>query len=157
MIGELAIHEIEELLFRNIVGRIGCHAEGLTYIVPISYVYDGAYLYMHTREGLKTEIMRKNPEVCFEVDEMKNMANWKSVIVYGTYEELQGKELRNEALQKLMNRVLPIMSSATTHLSPNWPFPEDNLEDIRGIVFRIQVRKKTGRYEDNGMVSTTSY
>ena len=38
------------------------------------------------------DIMRKNPNVCFEVESMSNMANWQSVILNGTFHELKGNE-----------------------------------------------------------------
>jgi hypothetical protein len=88
MIGELATPHIEELLKSEVMGRIGCHHAGTTYIVPTSYAYDGTYIYVHTHEGMKVEMMRKNPAVCFQVDNMRDMANWQSVIAWGTYEEL---------------------------------------------------------------------
>lgn len=36
----------------------------------------------------KIEMMRKNPKVCFEVDDIKNIFSWKSVIAWGTFEEI---------------------------------------------------------------------
>ena len=80
MLGSLDSKQIEEVLAHQVVGRIGCSAEGITYVVPISYAYDGEYIYGHTLDGMKISMMRKNPAVCFEVEEMKDMANWKSVI-----------------------------------------------------------------------------
>ncbi|MEJ7679120.1 MAG: hypothetical protein WKG06_14955 [Segetibacter sp.] len=38
-------------------------------------------------------MMRKNPELCFEVDIMHDMSDWKSIIARGTFEEL--KEVKN--------------------------------------------------------------
>jgi nitroimidazol reductase NimA-like FMN-containing flavoprotein (pyridoxamine 5'-phosphate oxidase superfamily) len=146
MIELLSESEIEELLKHEIVGRIGCHYEDAIYVVPISYAYDGNYVYAHTYEGMKTDMMRKNPAVCFEVDNLKDMANWQSVIAWGTYEELQGVE-RSQALRTLLNRPLPIVSSITTHLGENWPFSSESVEKIDGIVFRINLTKKTGRCE----------
>ena len=90
MLGNLTSHEIEQLLQSQILGRIGCHAEGKTFVVPIAFAYDGKYLYGHSKEGMKVDMMRRNPKVCFEVDKMENMANWQSVIVQGEYEELFG-------------------------------------------------------------------
>jgi hypothetical protein len=46
-----------------------------------------------------------------------------------------------------MDRVLPVISSETVHLSPHWPFPPEEMGSIKGIVFRIKVEKKTGRFE----------
>ena len=149
MLGELQPQQIEEVLCAGIVGRIGCHADGETYVVPISYAYDGTYVYCHTHEGKKMEMMRKNPKVCFEVDEIKDMANWKSVVAKGVFQELAGRQLRNTAIQVLLNRYLPMTSSITTHLGELWPFIPDDTRDIRGIVFRIALKDKTGRFETN--------
>lgn len=147
MLGKLQPEQVEELLKTQIVGRIGCYADGETYVVPISYAYDGTYIYCHTHEGKKSAMMRKNPSVCFEAEEMKDMANWKSVIVQGTFEELKDRKERNKAMQTLLNRYLPIISSVTTHLGEHWPFHPDDTTDIHGIVFRIAVKEKTGRFE----------
>lgn len=154
MIGELSHIEIEEVLKHQIVGRIGCHAGDMTYVVPISYAYDSTYIYGRTKEGMKITLMRKNANVCFEVDEMKDMANWKSVIAWGKFEELIEKTTRIKALQHLADRILPLISSETTHLSPEWPFPDGNINDIDGIVFRIKLEKKTGRFEKSSITSS---
>jgi nitroimidazol reductase NimA-like FMN-containing flavoprotein (pyridoxamine 5'-phosphate oxidase superfamily) len=86
MFGTLENNEIEELLSQQLVGRIGCHAADTTYIVPISYAYDGEYIYGHSFEGMKLNMMRENPKVCFQVDNMHNMANWQSVVAWGEFD-----------------------------------------------------------------------
>lgn len=149
MLGQLQSPAIEALLHSQLIGRIGCHANNTTYVVPISYAYDGEYIYCRADEGMKVAMMRSNPEICFEVDHFSNMANWESVIAWGTYEELTEEEARKQALQKLVDRVLPLISSETVHLSPQWPFPAQDLNAIKGIVFRIWLKEKTGRYENN--------
>jgi nitroimidazol reductase NimA-like FMN-containing flavoprotein (pyridoxamine 5'-phosphate oxidase superfamily) len=149
MFGKLSPAEIEEVLKRQFIGHIGCHVDDITYVVPISYAYDGVYIYGHTFEGMKVNMMRKNPKVCFQVDTMRNMANWKSVISWGEYEELKEKEERNHALQQLIDRTLPVITSKTVQLTPQWPFPSKDTESIKGIVYRIRLREKTGRFENN--------
>lgn len=147
MFGKLNTEEIEQVLMNQVVGRLGCHAQGITYVVPVSYAYDGGFIYGRSFEGMKIDMMRKDPKVCFQVDIMNNMADWQSVIAWGIYQELEHTTERNEALQKLMDRRLPLLSSETTHLSPVWPFTPHDISEIRGIVFRIQLTKKTGRFE----------
>ena len=56
-------------------------------MVPGNYIYDGHFIMAHSLKGMKIEMMRKKPKVCFEVDEMKNFTNWRSVIVWGEYQE----------------------------------------------------------------------
>jgi len=146
MFGKLDHEGIEELLRRQLVGRIGCYANGITYVVPISYAYDGDFVYCHASEGMKIDMMRKNPNICFEVDNTSNLANWQSVICWGVFEELPEGSERNQALEKLEGRVLPMLSSETMHLTPQWPF-SSNENAISGIVFRIKLTQKTGRFE----------
>src|SRR3954471_3529287 len=121
MLGKLNSVEIDEAISHQVVGRIGCHADGKTYVVPVSYAYDGQYIYVHTQEGLKVDIMRKNPKVCFQIDMFHDMSNWQSVIAWGEFEELTERKERENALKKLIERELPLTSSETTHLTPYWP------------------------------------
>jgi nitroimidazol reductase NimA-like FMN-containing flavoprotein (pyridoxamine 5'-phosphate oxidase superfamily) len=146
MFGKMSAAEIDQLLQQQLVGRIGCHANRLTYVVPVSYAYDGSYIYCHTYEGMKMNMMRKNPAVCFEVDNTKNLSNWQSVIAWGVFEELTGGVERKDAIKALRDRKLPILSSETMHLGSNWPFASAE-DQIDGIIFRIQLKEKTGRYE----------
>ncbi len=138
--------EIEQLLQQQLVGRIGCHVDGLTYVVPVSYAYDGNYIYCHALEGMKVNMMRKNPDVCFEVDNTKNLANWQSVIAWGSFEELPRGTDRTKAIKMLRERKLPILSSQTMHLGSQWPFVSAD-DRIEGIIFRICLKEKTGRCE----------
>ena len=147
MLGILNTEEIEQLLGRRMLGRIGCHYGDSIYVVPISYAYDGEYVYCHTHEGLKIDCMREYPKVCFEVDHLEDMANWQSVIAWGMFEELKEGPPRYQALQKLHDRVLPFAPSETVLLSQDWLFTTPELSEIPGIVFRIKLETKTGRFE----------
>jgi hypothetical protein len=147
MMGQLNAEEIETLLRKSVLGRIGCGDGKLIYIVPISFVYDGAYVYCHTHEGFKIDMLRKNPSVCFEVELLENMANWQTVIAHGDFEELTDPQLRLDALQKLHDRKLPFITSQTTRLTEEWPFASESLSQLKGVTFRIRLTSKTGRFE----------
>ena len=150
MIGPLSIREIENLLHTQVVGRIGCQDEGEVYIVPIGYAYDGEYIYCHTTEGKKIDIMRRNPRVCFQVEEVKDITNWKSVIAWGEFKELNDPEERTRALHVILNSHMAVISSIKQHLGTGWPFSSKNsgeLTKVTGILFRICPNKKTGKFE----------
>ena len=151
MFGHLNETEIEQVLTSQLIGHLGCHAEGLTYVVPVSYVYDNHFVYGHAQEGLKLAMMRLNPKVCFQVDTMKDMANWRSVVAWGEFEELLVEADREKAFDKLVGRELPLISSETTHLSSRWPFSSYDKDELGGAYFRIRLDKKTGRYETNAV------
>jgi nitroimidazol reductase NimA-like FMN-containing flavoprotein (pyridoxamine 5'-phosphate oxidase superfamily) len=91
VIEELTGAEVDELLRDRTVGRIGCHADGVTYVVPVIYAYDGEAVYVASVEGQKTRMMRMNPRVCFEIDEHEP-GTWRSVVAQARYEELAGAE-----------------------------------------------------------------
>jgi hypothetical protein len=157
MLGELNNAEIEEVLKEQYLGRIGCHADGITYIVPVSYAYDGHYVYVRSKNGMKIEIMRKSPDVCFEVEALRNMGEWKTVVAWGTFEEITDSAERGDALRKLSSRHLPLITSELTRLSSVWPFEPGDLNNVEGVVYRLDLKKKTGRFENqvgaNSMVN----
>jgi len=149
MLGILNENQIEQLLTSELVGRIGCHDNEHTYVVPISYAYDGNFVYAHTHEGKKLQMMRDNPRVCFEVDILKDLSEWQSVISWGVFEELTDAAERRKALLALVERNLPMRSSATMHLSCDWPFLPNETDEAEGVFFRIKLVEKTGRFETN--------
>ncbi len=94
---ELDRDEIEEFLRGQRIARLGCHAGGETYVVPIIYAYDDdrRAVITVTQEGRKVAMLRENPRVCVEVDEYDKdgRGSWRSVIGDGTSEELAGEEI----------------------------------------------------------------
>lgn len=148
MFGELSEKESRQFLDDNIYGRIGCHAFGKTYIVPISYAHREGKVYCHTYDGLKMQMMRNNPSVCFQVDVLDDMANWKSIICQGEFKELDGAA-KEQGLKVLLERKVPAIVSETLRLSPDWPFTPADYSKIPGIVFCIDVKEISGRYENS--------
>jgi len=142
MIGELNRGEIEQLLMRGTLGRIGCHAEGRVYIVPVTYAYDGECVYAHSADGLKIRTMRANPRVCFEVEDVADLDHWSTVIAWGEYQELSGTD-EERAAKLLLSRLGPNRTSATAQ--PRFHGIAQPL--ARTTLFRIQLTEKTGRFE----------
>jgi nitroimidazol reductase NimA-like FMN-containing flavoprotein (pyridoxamine 5'-phosphate oxidase superfamily) len=149
MLGNLSEGQIYRLLRTETVGRIACHAEDRTYVVPVTFVYDGSAIYGHTGDGMKVRMMRLNPEVCFEVDRMENLANWQSVIAWGRFEELRGTSAAH-AMGLLMDRLLPLLASETAAPSYGLDPSAVHRADVAGrspVVYRISITEKTGRFE----------
>ena len=148
MLGELNEEQIENLLKDLPIGRIGCHADGITYIVPVNYVYDGIAIYVHSAKGLKIDMMRKNPEVCFQTDAIDSLSNWVSVIAWGKFEEITDMLEKQQAMQKIINKIMPLMHGETAQ--PSHGFTADASDVGSGvelILYRIVLSKKTGRFE----------
>ena len=148
MLGILDDRSVEHLLLSEVVTRIACYADKKLYVVPVTYVYDRGALIGHSADGRKVQMMRKNPEVCIEVDRVSDLANWRSVVAYGRYEELAGREAE-EALSLLMARLVPVVASETSRPSREM-MPSTHGRQVKGqepIIFRIRLTEKAGRFE----------
>ncbi|MGY4540035.1 nitroimidazol reductase NimA-like FMN-containing flavoprotein (pyridoxamine 5'-phosphate oxidase superfamily) [Mucilaginibacter sp. UYNi724] len=149
MLRELNDYQIEALLKDQLVGRIGCHAAGVTYIVPVNYLYDGTDIYCHSAKGMKIEMMRENPLVCFEVDNIKEITNWESVIAWGKFEEITEMEEKQKVLQKLTERITPYMMDDSITREHGFVDKEGDIgTTVELIIYKIVVSKKTGRFEN---------
>ena len=140
MLGELKASQIDNVLHQNVIGRIGCHAFGKTYVVPITYVYDGTAVYAHSDEGMKIHMMRENPHVAFEVDCMDAAGNWKSVIANGIFQELIGDEAQSRfalLVDELSDRLCG-PPGETAH-------PRDGKSPT--VMYRVVLEEKSGRFE----------
>ena len=153
MIGQLSLPEIENLLHNQVIARIGCHTNGHTYIVPVTYAYDGAAIFGYSPEGLKLTMMRENPKVCVEVDHVDDPANWRSVIAHGIFEELSGAATE-EAVRKIRARFGSQRVSATAVPSHGLDPHARSLGRIRFSAYRIILETKTGRFERSEPVET---
>jgi uncharacterized protein len=152
MLGELNNEQIEDLLRSEVIGRIGCHLDGKTYIVPVTYVFDGESIIGHTSEGMKTQMLRQNPTICFQVDRIENMRNWQSALVWGVFEELEGYDARF-AMQKLITRLMSLVTSETSQ--PTYGIEAHQLATggTKAVVYRINILEKKGRFEKkNGLI-----
>jgi uncharacterized protein len=148
MLGKLTEEQIEHMLHAQFVGRIGCYADHTVYVVPVTYVYDKGYIYAHSKEGQKIKMMRKNPNICFQVDAMENMTNWRSVILWGEYEELKTEKQQEAGMKILVERLAPFMAGETVKTSQHPAHPTEFVEKpLKAVVYRIKIAEKTGRFE----------
>jgi nitroimidazol reductase NimA-like FMN-containing flavoprotein (pyridoxamine 5'-phosphate oxidase superfamily) len=61
--------EIDSVIRRSQVCRLGLSDQGTPYVVPVCFGYDGQALYVHcAKEGRKLDILKQNNRVCFEFD-----------------------------------------------------------------------------------------
>jgi nitroimidazol reductase NimA-like FMN-containing flavoprotein (pyridoxamine 5'-phosphate oxidase superfamily) len=141
MLGELTQPQIEELLGSEVIARIGCLGDGRVYVVPVTYVYDGTYVWGHAMDGAKLRAMRADPHVCVEVEKVEDLSNWRSVIAWGTFEECQGADW-DAGMALLVERIMPLLT-----FPPHAP-PPDLSGLRRGSVYRIRLDRKTGRFEE---------
>jgi nitroimidazol reductase NimA-like FMN-containing flavoprotein (pyridoxamine 5'-phosphate oxidase superfamily) len=114
-------------------------------VIPLIYARQGSALYVLTTEGRKVRSMRKNPVVCFEVDEYDPVTgSWQSVLVQGRYEEVD-EPGRADALTILSRRHGSRRASSD---APGTALPT--------VAFRICIESATGRAVRRGPESRNS-
>jgi nitroimidazol reductase NimA-like FMN-containing flavoprotein (pyridoxamine 5'-phosphate oxidase superfamily) len=123
---------------------LACARDDQPYVVPINFAFDGTYLYGFTTEGQKIEWMRSNPSVCFEIDELSSNDEWKSIVVFGRYEELPDTPQFRGARLK---------AHAFLRKRPMWWQPaymarqhRDQSHSLTPVFYRIHIQKITGHH-----------
>ena len=147
MLGTLTKEEIENIIMSQSLCRVACSDAKKPYVVPVSYAYDGKYIYFQTKEGKKIDILRKNPQVCIEIDLMMSMNHWQCVLINGKFEELKADEAV-KAREILFNKILTLLTSSTIPDIDN--SKKENIDDsnrIKPIMCRVLITEKSGRFE----------
>lgn len=135
---DLGTDEIREILTRNSVGRIAYSWHDRVDIEPVHYVYVDEMLYGRTSEGTKMEVLRHNWSVAFEVDEVDDLLDWRSVVVHGGFYRLYpgGPAQARMRHQVAVDAIRTLVPEA---FGPDDPTPS------RSIVFEIPVQEIHGR------------
>lgn len=136
--------DIEQILQQGQVCRLGFADRNVPYIVPMNYGYQDSALYFHSApEGRKIDLIRANPLVCFEVDELVKMnkaanacdwgASFKSVIGTGTARLLETLAEKKAGLDIIM-----------AHYSGrSFDYPDENL--AKTAVIQVTIHEMTGK------------
>lgn len=137
--------EIDEIIRKSSVCRLAVSKDNIPYIVPISFGFDGANLYLHTApEGRKIDFWTVNPNVCFEFDsdintisDEKTACKWttsfRSVIGYGKISELIAENDKIHALNRIMLQ----------YSGKEWTFSGKDLRGVR--LWKIEISEITGK------------
>lgn len=157
MFGTLDADDIADVLRGGTIGRLGLISGGVPYVVPITYAYDAHCIVGHSAAGHKLTALRSSDVVCFEVEEITDLGNWRSVIAWGRYEELEGDELQR-AIDLLIDAVTPRLAVSATEREAQ---PVPTLGDPHpyalrdhphhsaagAVLYRIHIHEATGRFE----------
>lgn len=94
MIRNLSNTESRFILKNNYIGHLGYIYHNKPFVVPITYFFNekDSTITCYSGEGHKIKAMRQNSEIALEVSEVNSVNNWKSVMVQGTYIELEGSQ-----------------------------------------------------------------
>ena len=135
---DLSREEIEAMLLRNRVGRLAFSIHDRVDIQPIHYVYEHGWLYGRTSEGNKLSTLKHNQWVAFEVDEITDIFDWRSLVIHGSFWIMRprGSPRAEELWTKAAELVTRIVPGALTDRDP---------VSFRQTLFRIAVGDVRGR------------
>jgi len=136
---EMTNSEIDDVLARIGYGHLACARNNRPYVVPIHYVYDKLKIYIYTTDGKKTDIIRDNPQVCLQVEEVVDNGDWRSVIINGEAERVTDRGEREKAVKLIRSSNPSLTPAISIRWMDNWV--RENIE----VVFRIRPTNITGR------------
>ena len=134
--GALSDARSRALVARNNVGRFAYSFRDRVDIRPLHYVYDAGWIFGRTSVGSKLTMLAHQPWCAFEVDEVRGVLDWDSVVGHGHFEILDpetGSPDRYARALELLERLVP------GTLAPEDPAP------ARSILFGIYLADIAGR------------
>ncbi|MFX1558003.1 MAG: pyridoxamine 5'-phosphate oxidase family protein [Promethearchaeota archaeon] len=137
--------EIESIIERATVCRIGLSEDSIPYIIPVNFGYNNNFLYFHSAPvGKKIDIIRNNNNVCFEMDIdhelliLDNICNssmkYRSIIGFGKASFITNAEEKRKALKIITNHYV------SKDLNE---FNESLLKKI--AIIKIEIENMTGK------------
>lgn len=136
---------IYQIMQKERVCRIGLSDGTIPYVLPVNYGFTENKLYFHSsRNGKKIDILKKNNNICFEIDTdiaiiksglaCKWGMQYKSVIGFGTASFIEEAEEKKRVLEIIMR-----------HYEPNgrFSFSERALEEV--ILIEVTINEITGK------------
>src|ERR1700686_4766428 len=135
---EMSRDEIEAMLLRNRVGRLAFSLHDRVDVQPIHYIYERGWLYGRTSEGDKITALKHNQWVAFEVDEVTDLFDWRSIVIHGSCWIMhpRGSPRAEELWAKAAELVSKIVPGSLTESDP---------VAFRQTLFRIAVSDLRGR------------
>lgn len=137
---------IEAILQSAQVLRLAMSVDDQPYLVPLCFGYEDGTIYLHSGpKGLKMDMLRKNPKVCFEVEgQMRTIPGespcewsmqYESVIGFGTAKIVNDEAERTKGLQIVSAHYA---GPGEHHLLPK--------SVARTAVIRIDITTMTGKH-----------
>ncbi len=136
--------QVEEILAQAQVCRLAMVDNGHPYVVPLNFGYRDGALYFHSAlEGRKMDVLKADPRVCFEVDELVKMnkaaqacdwgVSFRSVIGTGTARMLETAAEKKAGLDIIMAQ----------YSNRSFDYPEEKL--AKTAVIQVTIHEMTGK------------
>lgn len=142
IVKELTEQECTAVLGTSSLGHLACAKDNRPYVVPITFAFADHFIYSFSLPGQKVEWMRKNPQVCLQVEDLKRGQEWKSVVVHGTYEELPDRI----GSKRERDHAWSLLSQHANWWEPGGLKPITAAPSSLHLFYRIHIESLTGRH-----------
>ena len=136
---EMSADDIEEVLNSAGFGHFACARDNKPYVVPINYAYESPYIFIYSTGGKKSDIIKINPHVCLQVEEVVSKGYWRRVVVNGIAEHVTDPTEREEILKLILKSNPTLTPAISIRWMDNW------IRENREIVYKILPDTITGR------------
>ncbi len=151
MINNLELSKCLEMLSNNYIGRLAYISGKKSHLVPITYFHDAEEksILSYSVRGHKIEAMRKHEDVALQVDDIHSIQKWRSVLVHGHFEELEGSTAK-KYLRKFTEGVQDTIVKSNGE-KPKFiqDFTSRMQKGTIPIIYRIHISDITGRFRDD--------
>ncbi len=147
IIKEMTQAECETVVSESRMARLACSLDGQPYVVPVYVAFAKPFFYGFSMPGQKIEWMRANPKVCVLVEKADTKRGWRSVIAYGTFEDLPDKvgwKREREFAWSMLEKHADWWEPGSLK-----PVPGPVATASTHLFFRIQSQEMTGRQAVN--------
>ena len=144
------IKELNEIIMEAdfCYGYVAMSKNNTPYLTPMNYGFHEPCIYLHSaNEGLKIDILRRNPQVCIGIvrnvkiekmpDVCKTSMKYSSVIIFGKAEFLTDKDEKSEALTHIVQHYEQDV------LRDKRNFDEYELDRV--TMLKVRIEKITGK------------
>lgn len=145
---DLSEGEITGILSRVGYGHLACCRNDRPYVVPVHYAYEDGIIFIYTTEGKKYEIIKENPNVCLQIEEVVDDHQWQSVIVDGDAEQLSAGAERDRAIELIVARNPTLTPAVSIRWLDEW------VRENREVVYRVTPTATSGRRSTDRTGST---
>ena len=138
---------IEDIILRSKVCKLAMCEKNMPYIVPLCFGFKNNTLYFHSApKGKKVEILKKNPNVCFEFEiftqviKSAKACKWgmkyRSVIGFGKAGFIADDDLKRQAFDIIMSQ----------YAEGSFVYEEALLKST--IIIKVEIHSMTGKQSE---------
>jgi uncharacterized protein len=138
-IDEMSSNEIRELLPYIKYAHLDCTHEGKHYVMSTEYYVAELDVYLFTTEGVKTEDIDHNPDVCPQAEEIHDLLYWRKAIINGQASYLTNPVDINQAMHFFAERNPLLLLT----INRTWVNAQEHLKPI--AIYRVHISDMSGR------------